>query len=260
MNEDEFKKNLHQAICGGWIREIDHIVKEAREVGCDIMNLRFSLGMGEEDTDISVLMLAIVMSGRSDVIQCLLGNGADVTYGTPDGFTPLHLLAAGDVAVANIPFCLDTARKFIERGADVDAIQNNVTPIFYALRNPQMVHLLIHEGCDVQYRTGTRNMTLLMVAAAQTGHPESVHLLIKAGVDLDLKDSHGWTAVDWARFTENVGVTKVLEKAIWHRDSHLMFALGNHERIGSESLMQLLDSDMMDEILDKLREPYPTFN
>jgi len=254
MDVVEFQKNLLRAIRMGWIREIDHIVKEAREVGCDIINLRYSLGTGK-DTDIPVLMLAIVESESSDVIQCLLGNGADVTYGTKHGLTPLHLL--GDVAVVDISFALDTAGEFIERGADVDAIEDSKTPIFYALRNPKMVRLLIKAGCDVHYRVrSTRNMTLLMYAA-QTGHPESVHLLIKAGVDIDLKDNRGWTAVDWARFAENVGATKVLEQAIWHRDSHLMFALGNHERTGSESFIQLLDLGVIDEILDKLREADP---
>ena len=256
MDVDEFKKNLRIAMNMGWIHEIDNIVNEARREGFDLMNLRYSLGAGE-DNDFSVLMLAIIANERSNVIQCLLDNGADVTYGTKDGFTPLHLLACGDVAVVDISYALDTAREFIERGADVDAIEDSKTPIFYALRNPEMVRLLIKAGCDVHYRLGyTRNMTLLMYAA-QAGHPESVHLLIKAGVDIDLKDKRGWTAVDWARFAENVGATKVLEEAIRHRDSHLMFALGNHERIGSESLIRLLDLGVIDEILDKLREPHP---
>ena len=257
MNEDAFKKNLCQAIQWGWIREIDHLVKEANEVGCDLLKLRYSVDMAEEATEISVLMLAIVMSGRSDVIQCLLRNGADVTYGTPGGFTPLHLLA--NVAWAAGPFELDTAREFIRLGADVDALHNDKTaPIFYALRNPEMVRLLIKAGCNVHYRIRGRSnldMTLLMYAA-QTGHPESVHLLIQAGVDLDLKDNRGWTAVDWARFAENVGATNILEKAIRHRDSHLMFALGNHERNGSRSLIRLLDLGVIDKILDHLREPH----
>ena len=250
----EFKKNLHQAIQRGWIREIDHVVKEANDVGCDIMKLRYSLGMGTEDTDVSVLMLGIMESHDAKVIQCLLRNGADVTYGTPGGLTPLHLLAMANVPVFKRPFILDTAREFITLGANVDALHNAKTPIFYALRTPEMVRLLIEAGCDVHYRiTGPSNidMTLLMYAA-QTGHPESVHLLIKAGADLDLKDNRGWTAVDWARFAENVGATKVLEEAIWYRDSHLMFALGNHAKNGNESLIRLLHSDAIDEILDKL--------
>jgi len=259
MTEDEIKMDLLYALGenSNTIHEIGHLVKQAEQIGVDIMKLHYNIGptpISQTDTDIPVLMMAIAINGSPDVIQCLLNNGADVTHGTSGGFSPLHLLASADPEEVNILFVLDTAREFIKRGADVDGVEGCNPPIFYALRNPEMVRLLIESGCDV-HRMQTPGMTLLMYAA-QTGYTESVHLLIKAGVDLDLKDNRGWTAVDWARFTENVGATKVLENAISHRDGHLSFALGMHEGIGSKSLMRLISSDVIDEILNELNKQY----
>ena len=69
------------------------------------------------------------------------------------------------MAVVSMPFILNTARELIRLGVDVNAIVGGITPIFYASRNPEMVHLLIQAGCDVHYRDGNRNMTLLMCTA-----------------------------------------------------------------------------------------------
>ena len=79
-------------------------------------------------------------------------------------------------------------------------------------------------------------------------------LLIKAGVDVDLEDYRGLTAMDHARFTENLQATHVLESVRLHRDGHLAFATGNNQRLGSESMVSTLDPGVVDIILKSLRE------
>jgi ankyrin repeat protein len=252
MYEDFLREDMLEAIVFGRVGDLETLIAEAKRMEFDATKIRVSVpSKSTPKQDVwSMLMVAIMKS--TEMVRCFLDNGADVEFGTVGGFTPLHYLATVDMMFSRThPYVFENARALIEAGANVDATENlqRRTPLFYAMRNPDMVKFLIESGCDVHYRTGRPGMTMLMVAA-RSGHPDSIRLLIREGVGLDLQDEDGWTAVDHARFTENVETTRIIERAIWHRDIRLTFASGNHERIGSESLVRSLDQGVIDEILE----------
>ena len=79
MNVDRLREEMLRAIYFKRIYAIDDLVFRARDFGFDIMKSRFrNMGIWD-NSEISVLMMGIVVGATTDVVQCLLKNGADVS-------------------------------------------------------------------------------------------------------------------------------------------------------------------------------------
>ena len=60
-------------------------------------------------------------------------------------------------------------------------------------------------------QTGEWNETALMIAVA-FNYRDVVRVLLEAGADPNIKDSDGWTALDWAHYYNYRRITKILNE------------------------------------------------
>jgi ankyrin repeat protein len=130
---------------------------------------------------------------------------------------------------------VDVVRKLIELGADANHVDNRgrLTPLMYTAttlrghklhgsqeQRTEIAHLLIRHGADVNRamgdgRTIGSGQTTLHFAAKDK-NVDLVRVLVAAGADPNLKESHGWTPLDIAKFPDyapNDEVIRALESA-----------------------------------------------
>lgn len=131
---------------------------------------------------------------KREIFDLILEKNADVKIPGKNNKTILHLVAPYDDA--------DLARKLIERGADVNAVDeiDGDIPLIGSCvgnyRQMEMIMLFLDKGARIDHQ-GKNKATCLMYVAA-TGHKEAVRELLKRGADRKLKDIEDKTALDWA--------------------------------------------------------------
>lgn len=161
-------------------------------------------------------------SGYPERCKALIAEGIDVNAVDSGGNTAIYWA---------VYHChVDVVRALIEAGADVNHVSNaGYTPLVHTgwpLRGrrllgthshrTEMARLLIAAGADVnhQVRRGTGQAALHFAAADKNA--SLVRLLIESGADVNVKEEHGWTPLDVARFPDyhpNEDVIRILEAA-----------------------------------------------
>jgi uncharacterized protein len=143
---------------------------------------------------------------RGTVIIQLLKLGADVTIQDNTGETALHEAANSDA---------DTARKLIERGADVNvASKDGTTPLIAAVKvgnNDVVELLLVVEG--IKAGAADEEGWTALHYAAQRGDAEAVRLLIQKKVDVNAQSKSGDTPLKLASSKGHTEVEQALTAA-----------------------------------------------
>ncbi len=103
----------------------------------------------------------------------------------------------------------------LEKGADINTI--NVfggTALHGALsgRDPVLAQLLIERGADVTTKHRGTNCTVLM-AAAGGGYADVVSSMLEKGVDVNVEDRQGYTALTYAAGEGHTEIVKLLVRA-----------------------------------------------
>ena len=152
---------------------------------------------------------------RMDLIELLLATEANVNAQREDGFTPLLIAVSSGRK--------DLAERLITRGAEVnEKCKEGSTPLHIAIAKGQraLVELLIAEGADVNAKSNYGHTPLDVAAlrkrndivewltaedanysphvAARLGLLEEINKLVKKGIDLNVKDTSGRTALHYA--------------------------------------------------------------
>jgi len=153
------------------------------------------------------LMLAVRCVERTpQLVQVLIGAGADVNASTHEGYTPLHMMVDvnGPTGTGEIPGQI--ARLLVNAGADVEARQHwGWTPLMRAAMEgtDDELKALVDVGGKLNevFPPSTlpvflRGRTVLM---ATVGRPQKTQILIDAGVDVRAVDANGQTALEFAR-------------------------------------------------------------
>jgi len=107
----------------------------------------------------------------------------------------------------------DTLILLIDSGADIFDFDDEGVSIFdmaITYDNIDMTNLLLEKGISVNHTNRRSGFTALMAAACY-GRVEITKLLIEQGADLNLKDSKGFTAVDFARKMNKKSVLALLD-------------------------------------------------
>jgi len=183
----------------------------------------------------TALMLA-AREGRDDNVTALLALGAQVEAKDPDGWTPLLFAAYnGQTNVVStligakadlkakdaegwdaLMLALSEGRggaagKLVEAGAAVPAgIVGKQAPLVHAVYGGDLacVRLVLATKPDL----GARDVDgwSALELAAYNGYPQIAMELLRAGIDPDLKDKEGKTALDRAKENENAEIVALL--------------------------------------------------
>lgn len=126
----------------------------------------------EEENGESVICFAMRYHCDQDIIDVLIDNGADLFHTDHEG------VSVFDVAVT----------------------YNNLSLIEHLLR----------EGFDVNHATRNSGFTPLMGAVCY-GRTDIIKKMLELGVDVSARDSHGFSAIDFARKMHKKSILALLE-------------------------------------------------
>ena len=107
-------------------------------------------------------LIAACRSGRVDIAQYLIENGADIEAKDKKGYTPLFI-----------------------------AVEN---------QKPDIVKLLIEKGANVKIKT--KFLVTLLIIASKKGNIDIIKMLVQAGADLNDIDKNNETALSVAKSYE----------------------------------------------------------
>ncbi len=158
------------------------------------------------DSDGATALHYAALRGNQDVVEFLVGRGADVNAKDKVyGFIPLHYvdgIHADGIHVVEL---------FIAKGANVNAKDRwGWTPLDSAAESGRLAvaKLLIKAGANVNSRYAWGQTPLNW--AADRGHTAVVQLLIAKGANVNAKDNQGWTPLMKAARQGHEEVVKLL--------------------------------------------------
>lgn len=168
----------------------------------------------EKDTEGTPALALAAMIGSNDVVAALLQAGAKVDEPDADGNTALHLVSA----VGN----LDGIQLLIGAGADVNARDaDGKTPLFKAatMGETSACRQLCAAGSDVRV-LDDKGRSVLHWAAMRTNVTELIELLLGMGVDPNLIDTDGTTAIGLAEKFNHASVVQALHGTVAKKIQH----------------------------------------
>jgi uncharacterized protein len=195
------------------------LVWAARSGNVKLVRLLLDKGVGvdarAQDNGVTALMGAVAAPGHGEVVQLLLGRGADVQAKNVRGSTALMM--AGTLPVAKL---------LLDKGADANAKDDQGQTALMLAKDVAIAKLLLGKGADVNAKDqggesallraaagGNRDMVKLLLdrragieaadgagrtalmAAVEAGHQEIVGLLLGKKADVNAKDRAGQTAL-----------------------------------------------------------------
>jgi len=170
-----------------------------------------------EDSDIgadgATALHVAAARGHPDVVQVLLGAGADVDGGSAQGCTALSmaLATAADAQGRNGVRQIAVVELLLKAGADVfHALRRSGSILAFILAPGKSWRLqcLLAAGCSPHVR-GPDGLTLLHYAAAK-GNQEAVQILLDHGVAIDSTSITGRTALFLAAAGKHAAVVEQL--------------------------------------------------
>jgi ankyrin repeat protein len=157
------------------------------------------VGCGPSEADRALLKYA--SSGNIEAAKQAIADGADVNAKDRGGATPLHQAAFNAFHQAALSGHKETVELLIAKGADVNAKDDKgTTPLDWAILfgQPETAALLHkHGGKTAEELKAAGNS---IHDAAYKGNIEAVKQHLAAGVDVNAKDSVGWTALHQAAY------------------------------------------------------------
>ena len=141
----------------------------------------------------------VARNGYFAGVQAYLDNGVDINARDENGSTPLHLAA--------LQGHKDIVELLINRGAQVNANDNSgSTPLD---RATQGSHTAIADLLRTQGANTSQDLKGI-INAATNGDLASVQAYLDAGVNINARDSNGWTPLHWAASEDYDQIVKLL--------------------------------------------------
>jgi len=140
---------------------------------------------------------------RSEIVQLLIENGADVNANNKYGKTPLHWAAARGYEA--------TVRLLLARGANVNNSDSEGGTALHeasACGKQNVVFTLLVKGADPSARTNEGITPLHQAAAANAG--DVTKLLLVRSLKPDIVDDRGHTPLHWAACLGHIDIVDLL--------------------------------------------------
>ena len=207
--------------------------------------------------------------GSLGVVEFLLKKGAEIDQAAKDGTTPLYAAAQEGR--------LKVVQHLLGCGAEINKVDKyGITPLCVAAENGHLdvVQHLLGYGAKIN-ETASDGVTPLYVAA-EHGHLEVVEFLLKESAEIDKASNEGFTPLYIAAQNShsNVGamlliyganfdnvnsyfykkVIDYIARGIINYDEDpqkkLAFAMGSHKILGSDSVVNGLDDNLIQQITE----------
>ena len=220
-----------------------HVISRDGNVKAARLLLEHGARVDALDKDHSTPLHFASREGNAGVARLLLEHGANINARNKEDQPPKQLLLAiGDGESLDID--IDTVRFFLERGADVDAVDNNHSTLLHKASyngNVKVAQLLLERGArigalDIGHRTplhvaslsGNVEAACLLLEhgadvhalddnnstplhfASQSGKAEAARLLLEHGADVHALDSDHSTPLHFLSRNNDVGAARVL--------------------------------------------------
>ena len=183
----------------------------ARAGDVETVKTLLASGVDIDETDFSTgtALHVAVGQGNQSIVQLLVEHGADLDAKSElNGARALHMAADFD-EIAIIGRLLDNGADIEARDGELR------TPLHRAAEAGLngVVELLIDRGADINDREGNFGATPVQ-QAADNGHLETVELLLDRGAEISTVDKRGFSALSVAAMPQsfgNVGSGKLIE-------------------------------------------------
>lgn len=152
----------------------------------------------------SASLLRAVEAFRADIVEALLGAGADKEVKDDNGFVAL--------IVATLRGSWDAARELIEHGADTDVYGDMGNGVIHmaAHRAPaEFMELILDKGLPINYQNHFGG-TPLLEAAERDGRDEVIALLLERGADPAISNNAGYTPLTLAARSGKTSVVRMI--------------------------------------------------
>jgi len=163
------------------------------------------------------------------------------------GSTPLH----GSVIYKHA----EVAQRLIEHGADVNAHDSSgATPLCYAVvyGDTVIAELLLNHGANPNISSNDSYTPLHWAAELMT--QDIAALLINKGAIIDCRNKYNETPAQFARKNHRNTVADYIDQVAHKRVQEEVFTmtLGCHDRVGTDSPLQLADARIVSNLVAKL--------
>lgn len=157
-------------------------------------------------------LLSAAKEGKIEAVQRAIKNGADVnakiTEGVLKGYTALMF--------ASHKGRMDIVKLLIKNNADINVTtESGDSALFMAITEEQaeVAQFLLQKGADPHLRYIHGETPLMVAVNAEEAMPEVIQLLLECGVETEIKDNTGKTALDYAKAMGNTSIIQLLEKS-----------------------------------------------
>ena len=202
INETDYSTGtaLHTAVGQG----NSSLVKQLIDHGADIEAL-------SELNGARALHMAIDFDERT-IIELLLDNGADIEAQDGERRRPLHRATGSGLN--------RVVELLLERGAEINAREGfyDTTPLMQAADNGRLetVKLLLSRGAEINMIDNRGFSALSLASQLQSfrnvGNGSLIKFLVDQGADLDVRNAHGQTPLDYARTRGWENIAEVLQQ------------------------------------------------
>jgi len=172
-----------------------HFISQHGEDGAARVLLEHGADVDARDNNDSTPLHVASQCGNAEVARILLEHGANTHVRNKEDQTPQHLLLA--VLGKTLAYDIDTIRFFLERGADVDAVDDDHSTLLHRASyrgNVEVAQLLLERGANINARNkeGQTPLHQVMVELSDgsgSSFFDTIQLLLKHGADVDALDN-----------------------------------------------------------------------